>query len=65
MELRDEHQVQNTRDKLHILEARVAAVRSDPAGNPHVQELTIRSLKRIINQFKEEIARFEAHADVK
>lgn len=65
MELRNERQVQNTREKLRILEARAAAVQRDPAGNTHVQELTIRSLRRLINQFKEEIARFEAHAQVK
>ena len=62
MELRDERQVQNTREKLRILEERYEAVRADPAGNAHVQELTLRSLKRVINQLKEEIARFEAHA---
>jgi len=63
MELRDERQVQNTREKLRILEERCEAVRRDPAGNAHVQDLTLRSLKRLINQLKEEIARFEAHTD--
>ena len=65
MELKDERQVQNTREKLRILEERLEAVRRDPAGNTHVQELTIRSLKRLINQLKEEIARFEAHAQMR
>lgn len=49
MKLKDERQVQNTREKLRILEARVEAVRRDPAGNTHVQELTLRSLRRLIN----------------
>ena len=62
MELRDETQARNTREKLRILEDRFEAVRQDPAGNAHVQELTLRSLKRIINQLKEELARFQAHA---
>ena len=65
MELKDERQVQNTREKLRILEERVEAVRRDAAGNTHVQELTLRSLKRLINQLKEEIARYEAHAQVR
>ena len=60
MELRDERQLQNTREKLRILEDRYEAVRKDPAGGARAQELTLRSLKRLINQLKEEIARFEA-----
>ncbi len=60
MELKDERQAQNTREKLRVLEDRYEAVRRDAAGNTHVQELTLRSLKRLINQLKEEIARFEA-----
>lgn len=63
--LKDERQVQNTRAKLRILEERYQAVRRDPAGNTHVQELTLRSLKRLIHQFKEEIARFESYAQVR
>lgn len=65
MELQDERQVQNTRQKLRILEDRYEAVRRDPAGNARVQELTLRFLKRLINQFKEEISRFEAHGQVR
>jgi hypothetical protein len=65
VELKDERQVQNTREKLQTLEERFEAVRRDSAGDPHVQELTLRSLKRLINQLKEEIARFEAHARVR
>ena len=65
MDLKSDLEVEVTREKLHSLEARYEMVRQDAAGNPRVQELTLRSLKRIINQFKEEIARFEAHAGVK
>jgi DNA repair exonuclease SbcCD ATPase subunit len=60
MALKDERQANNTREKLRILEDRFEAVRKDPAGNRHTQELTLRSLRRLINQLKEEIARFEA-----
>ena len=64
MELKDDLELEVTREKLHSLEARYEAVRGDPAGNAHLQELTLRSLKRIINQLKEEILRFESRATV-
>ena len=51
-----------TREKLASLERRYAAVRADAKGDAHIQELTLQSLKRTINQLKEEITRFEAHA---
>jgi hypothetical protein len=60
MELKDEREVEVTRDKLRSLEARYQAVKGEPGENSHIQELTLRSLKRMINQMKEEIARFEA-----
>jgi hypothetical protein len=60
MELKDEREVEVTREKLRSLEARYQAVRQDPGADAHIQELTLKSLKRLINQMKEEIARFEA-----
>ena len=62
MSLRDSHELQVTREKLASLERRYAAVRADSKGDAHIQELTLQSLKRTINQLKEEITRFEAHA---
>ena len=64
MELKDDYELQVTRSKLQTLEARFEASRCEPAENAHVQELSLRSLKRMINQLKEEIARFEAHETV-
>jgi hypothetical protein len=61
MELKDEREVEVTREKLRSLEIRYQAVSQDPGDDAHIQELTMRSLKRLINQMKEEIARFEAH----
>jgi uncharacterized protein involved in exopolysaccharide biosynthesis len=61
MTLISEQQVQNTRAKLAELEARYEVLRNDTDGNQRVRELTMRSLKRLINQFKEEIALFQAH----
>ena len=60
MELKDEREVEVTREKLCSLEARYQSVSQHPGDDDHVQELTLRSLKRLINQMREEIARFEA-----
>ncbi len=61
MGLNSEREVANTRVKLARLEARYEALRNDAGGNPRVRELSMISLRRLINQFKEEIARYEAH----
>jgi len=60
MELKDERELEVTREKLRSLEARYQAVSQDPGDDVHIQELTLRSLKRMINQMKEEIARYES-----
>ncbi len=61
MSLKNDIELANTKAKLVRLEARYEDVRSDTREDPHVRELTLRSLKRYINQFREEIARYEAH----
>ena len=60
MTLISEQQVMNTRAKLVRLEARYETLRNDTDGNQRLRELSMRSLKRLINQFKEEIALYEA-----
>ena len=62
MTILNRRQLENTRTKLRELEQLYARTQQDPATTEHVRELTLRSLKKRINQFKEEIARFEAHA---
>ena len=62
MNIDSRHQLENTRLKLHELEHLYLETKQGPAGNEHVRELTLRSLKKRINQFKEEITRFEARA---
>jgi len=52
-------QLENTRLKLQELEQLYAKTRQGPAASEHVRELTLRSLKKRINQLKEEITRFE------
>ena len=59
MSLKNETELANTKAKLATLEERYEAVRTEE-GDTRVRELTLRSLKATINQFKEEIARYEA-----
>ncbi len=62
MTIENRRQLENTRRKLQELEELYLRTQQGPATSEHVRELTLRSLKKRINQFKEEIARFEAHA---
>jgi hypothetical protein len=61
MSLTSDAELANTREKLAELESRYAELHSDRLEDAHVREVTMRSLKRCINQLKEEIARYEAH----
>ena len=60
MILKNDIELANTRAKLARLEARYEALQNDTAEDEYVRELTMQSLKRYINQFKEEIARSQA-----
>ncbi len=60
MSIENRHQLENTRRKLQELEDLYAKKLHGSAASTHVRELTLRSLKKRINQFKEEITRFEA-----
>ncbi len=64
MELKSKREVERTRAKLTRLEARYEALRHDSAGDPRLRQLSMTSLKRLINQFKEEIARYEARQPI-
>lgn len=61
MSIENPTQLQNTQAKLRELEQLYTETRDRPTSSEHVRELTLRSLKKRINQFKEEIARFETH----
>ena len=61
MTIENRRQLENTRKKLEELEALYVQTQQSAVTSEHVLELTLRSLKKRINQFKEEIARFEAH----
>jgi len=62
MIIENRRQLGITRTKLQELEELYAETQHRPVASEHVRELTLRSLKKRINQFKEEITRFEARA---
>jgi len=62
MNLQSKRELDVTREKLRLLEQRYHVIQREPADDNHVQELTLRSLKGLINQLKEEITRFEGRA---
>ena len=59
MTVENRRQCENTRKKLVELEQLYQLKRREQGGE-RMRELTLLSLKKRINQFKEEIARFEA-----
>ena len=62
MTIENRRQLENTRRKLQDMEQHYVKTQQGPASSEHVRELTLRSLKKRINQFKEEITRFEVRA---
>lgn len=64
MTLRSRRELEVTKKKLRSLEQQYALTCQEEGEDPYVQELTLESLKRMINQLTEEIARYEAHARV-
>ncbi len=61
-ELKNQIELENTREKLRALEQQYAAAQVRPSVNQHIRQLTLRSLKKLINQLTEEIVRFESRA---
>jgi hypothetical protein len=59
--LQTERELANTQAKLLLLEEEYEAARNDSSEDEYLREVTMHSLKRLINQLKEEIARYEAH----
>jgi flagellar biosynthesis chaperone FliJ len=62
MSLQRHRELQTTREKLRMLEERYEAEMRQVGGDNHVRELSMRSIKRLINQLKEEITRFESRS---
>ena len=61
MMLQNEHELTLTREKLRLLEESYEEVRQESGCDEELREAELQSLKRFINQLKEEIARYEAH----
>jgi hypothetical protein len=59
MSIENRRQLENTRSKVEELEQLFLKTQQGPVTSEHVRELTLRSLKKRINQFKEEMTRFE------
>jgi hypothetical protein len=59
--LRNNIELSNPRARLRELEQRYQTRLHEIPANRHVHELTLASLKRLINQLKEEITLFEVH----
>ena len=62
MSIENQRQWENTRVKLQEIEQLYQSKAQEPIDQ-HIRELTLRSLKKRINQFKEEIARYETRAN--
>ena len=58
MTLTNSTELRHTEQRLRELKARYESLRLDPTEDPRVRKLTMLSLKRLINQLTEEIARF-------
>ena len=60
MTLRSIREAESTRKKLRLLEQQVADLSMQSNAQQHANDLTLRSLTQLVNQLKEELARFEA-----
>ena len=65
MGVQSQRELESTRRKLRLLEERYEAHTREKDGDSHTRELTMRSLKRLINQLKEEIARYESRTSLR
>lgn len=65
MLLQNDRELANTRDKLRLLDESYEEIRQEPDADDELREAELESLKRFINQLKEEISRYEAHQAVR
>lgn len=65
MILKSIQELENTKAKLRLLEDEYESALRRPMPNETVRQLTSRSLKRLVNQLKEEIADYEAQHAVR
>lgn len=62
MSIENRRQLENAQLKLRELEQLYEQTAQAATTDTHIRELTLRSLKKRLNQFQEEIARFETRA---
>ena len=62
MTIRSLRELENTRNKLAMLEQQYETARQESHVNEYARHLELRSLKGLINQLKEEVARCECRA---
>ncbi len=60
MKLTSDSELDNTRAKLRILQQSYSDLQNELAEDEELRQASMESLMRLINQFKEEIARYEA-----
>lgn len=65
MDLRNERELQNTRQKLELLERLYQDAAAEAGGDQELREVEMESLMRSIKHLKEEIARYEARSIVR
>ena len=65
MSIQNRRQLENSQNKLRLLEARLRELDTEPVSNGMTRALTKRSLTRLANQLREEILRFEVHASLR
>ena len=65
MTLHSQSELESTRKKLRLLEERYEAHTREGDGDSHTRQLTMRSLKRLINQLKKEIARNKSRSSLR
>lgn len=65
MTLKSQREFENTRRKLDCLEARYTELSAEAGGDEELREAERESVRRAINQLKEELARFEAQQHVR
>ena len=61
MDLKNDQELMNTKRKLRKLEALYEQDANETGGDEELRKAEMESLKRFINQLKEEIARYQAH----
>ena len=58
--LQNERELSNTREKLRLLEESYEEASNEMGDDTELRDAELESLKRFINQLKEEIARYES-----